>query len=32
MSVKELTKLNVADLWKEYNGLGDLQKAHSGAS
>jgi len=24
MSVKELTKLKVTDLWKEYNGLGDF--------
>jgi len=24
MSVKELTKLNVTDLWKEYNRLGDF--------
>ncbi len=31
MSVKELTKLNVADLWKEYNGLGDFWEAQEEA-
>ena len=31
MSVKELTKLKVTDLWKEYNGLGDFWEAQEEA-
>jgi len=31
MAVKELTKLTVTDLWKEYNGLGDFWEAQEEA-